>query len=484
MKRALMFVSLVAIVWLASQAWMQDGQTARSMPAVSAARQQPAPAVGPTPTVTGELSLAAVGDSIILRPVSVYENEPAFAGVLKIIRDATVAFTNFELSVFDTRRFQPIPQAEYGGLWVHATPNEAKELKWVGFDMVSRANNHTTDYGIEGMLETSEVLDELGLVHAGSGATLGHARAPAYFQTAVGRIAMISTASSHSPMARATYARPDIKGRPGLNPLRWNRQIFFEPSTFDKLKAAMESLRVGPPPAQAPPADEINLFGTRVKRSDKNRVELIADERDIKDILTQVKSARRQADFVFVTIHAHEPGNQVETPADFLPGFARAAIDAGADMFIGHGPHQLRGIEVYKGKPIFYSLGNFFFQYRTLEPQAYDVYEGSTLDPFRATIADLYDAVPGWGASFREDVWWESVIALSRFEAGRLKSIVLHPVELGHGVPRSQSGTPRLANPELGKKIIDRLVRLSRPFGTEIQFVNGVGMIQLPNATR
>jgi poly-gamma-glutamate synthesis protein (capsule biosynthesis protein) len=321
-------------------------------------------------------------------------------------------------------------------------------------------------------------------VHAGSGATLGHARAPAYFQTAAGRVAMISTASSHSPSSRATYARPDIKGRPGLSPLRSSRQVFFEPETFDKVKQAVESMRSGPPPAQPPPADEVNLFGTRIKKGDINRVELVADERDVKEILAQVRSARRQADFVFVTIHAHEPGNGVERPADFHPGFARATIDAGADMFIGHGPHMLRGIEIYKGKPIFYSLGNFFFHYASVEPQAYDVFDNRpNLDPFRSTIADLYDAIPGWGAMFRDDFWWESVIAVSRFDAGRLKSIELHPVDLGHGLPRPQIGTPRLAKPELARKIIERVARLSKPFGVTVRFANGVGVIDLPAST-
>ncbi len=480
MKRVLSFVSLVGVVLFGGQAWVQEARNAPSRPA--------APPVGEAlpagPTVTGELSFAAAGDSILLRPVSVYEHEPAFAGMLKLVRESTVAFTNFEMSVFDLAKFRPTPQAEYGGLWVHGSPRQAKELQWLGFDVVSRANNHTTDYGVEGMLETNEILDQLGIVHAGSGATLGQARAPAYFQTAVGRVAMISTASSHSPSSRASNARPDIKGRPGLSPLRWSRELFLEPAAFTTVKNAMESVRTGPPPAQPGPADEVNVFGTRVRKGDKTRVQLIANQRDIDEILTEVKSARRQADFVFVTIHAHEPGNGVEPPPDFLPTFARAAIDAGADMFIGHGPHMLRGVEIYKGKPILYSLGNFFFQYRTLEPQAYDVYESrGTLDPFRSSIADLYSAVPGWGESFREDFWWESVIALSRFEAGRLKSLTLYPLDLGHGLPRGQSGTPRLANPELARKIIERMARLSKPFGTDIRFVDGVGVITLPGST-
>ena len=57
-------------------------------------------------------------------------------------------------------------------------------------------------------------------------------------------------------------------------------------------------------------------------------------------------------------------------PADFIPIFARAVIDAGADVFVGHGPHVLRGIEIYKGKPIFYSLSNFIFQNETAAADA------------------------------------------------------------------------------------------------------------------
>jgi len=439
------------------------------------------------PTITADISFAAAGDSIILRPVSVYEREPAFAGLVELVRSATVAFTNFELSVFDTRKFQPIPQAEYGGLWLHGTADQAKDLKWMGFDMVSHANNHTTDYGIEGMNETDAILDDVGLVHAGSGQTLGQARAPAYFQTPYGRIAMISTSSSFSPSSRAMDARPDIKARPGLSALRWVRNIYLEPSIFDALRGAQNEMNPGRAQNTQQPADEFNFFGAQIKKGDKNRTEYAADERDVKAILAQVQSARRQADFVFVTVHAHEPGNNSEVPADFLPLFARAAIDAGADMFVGHGPHRLRGIEIYKGKPIFYSLGNFMYHCYTLEPQAADVYDtpNSKLDVFNSTIADLYDSRPsGFGANVNDPVFWQSVLAISKFGPGKLLSIELHPLELGYGTPRPQIGTPRLAKPADAKKIIDELVRLSKPYATKIDFVNGIGIIDLQRNAR
>lgn len=438
----------------------------------------PLRAPAPSSTVTGEFSIASVGDSILLRPIGVYEKDPRFASILKLLRDANVAFTNFELTVFDLRKFNPTPQAEYGGLWLHAPRLSAEELKWAGFDIVSRANNHTTDYGVEGMQETNEILDSVGLVHAGSGRNLGEARAPAYFQTAQGRVALIATASSHSPMARAAHARFDIKGRPGLSFLRSSRVFYLSPSDFADMKRVLDATGM-PRPANAPPQDQFTFGGSTFKKGDKTRSELVADERDVKDIIEQVRSARRQADLVIVTIHAHEPGNNVETPADFLAGFAKAAIDAGADMFIGHGPHQIRGIEIYKDKPIFYSMGNFFFQYQTLEPQASDIYESFGLDPFRNTIADLYDATKGRGLEFKEDVWWESVVALTKFNKDKLVSIELHPVDLGVNLPRPQKGTPFRAEPAIAKKIIERMTRLSAPFGTKIRFENGVGIVDV-----
>ena len=97
-----------------------------------------------------------------------------------------------------------------------------------------------------------------------------------------------------------------------------------------------------------------------------------------------------------MTIHAHEPGNWSQEPADFLPKLAHTAIDAGADEFIGHGPHQIRGIEVYRGKPIFYSLGDFIFQLDLLEPVASDLYEQYKMDPASATDAEFNAMWNSW----------------------------------------------------------------------------------------
>jgi len=80
---------------------------------------------------------------------------------------------------------------------------------------------------------------------------------------------------------------------------------------------------------------------------------------DIEKMAEAVAKAKEKADFVIVSMHAGE--EYVQKPNQFQIKFARAAIEAGAELVIGHHPHVLQTVEKYKGKYIFYSLGNFVF---------------------------------------------------------------------------------------------------------------------------
>jgi poly-gamma-glutamate synthesis protein (capsule biosynthesis protein) len=192
-----------------------------------------------------------------------------------------------------------------------------------------------------------------------------------------------------------------------------------------------------------------------------------------------VNNASRLADFVIVTIHAHEGPTRAQ-PADFLPVFARAMIDAGADVFVGHGPHALRGIEIYAGRPIFYSLGDFVFQNETLLRLPSDNYESYDLGEHQH-VADFNDARydnDTKGFPVVPEIW-ESVIAVPTFTGGELSELALYPIDLGFGLPPAVRGRPLLANRELGQAIIDDLKALSAPFGTDIEFRRGVGYVRL-----
>src|SRR4029078_11758367 len=141
--------------------------------------------------VADGFTVAAVGDNIIARPVS---QTPGFAPGGKIIHDADAAFGNFEGTAIDLTRTPAVPQAEFGGVWIIGTPLVAKDLKAIGFDVMSRANNHAPDWGQEGRRQTSRALDEAGIVHAGVGEHRDAARAARFFDTDKGRVSLISVA--------------------------------------------------------------------------------------------------------------------------------------------------------------------------------------------------------------------------------------------------------------------------------------------------
>jgi len=437
-------------------------------------QQQPSP-VQPG-SADAVWSLAATGDSIITRRIIAYESDPAFMKLIRLIREADAAFTNLELSVFRLREFKGYPQAESGGSWLLGSPEVLEDLKWAGFDLFNRANNHTTDYGVEGMLETDRILDSLGLVHAGSGMTLGEASQPQYLETSKGRIALIGLATTFTPMSRASDARPETKGRPGLNALRVERTYQLDAERMAELRRLVTATG-GRLPEKEDAA--VRFLGNTFLPGRETKVIEKANAIDEDRILRSIRHAARQADFVIVTSHSHEPSNEALEPPAFLVEFIKKCVDAGADTYIVHGPHQLRGIEVYKGKPIFYSLGNFIFENETNDYMPSDIYESFGLGN-TAMAADLNDTrFKGGTVGFPSNpVWFESVVAAPVFRGHRITELKLYPIDLGHKLPRSQRGVPRLADAELGRKIIERVARLSAAFGTRIVFQNGIGVWQ------
>lgn len=430
-------------------------------------------------------SLATVGDAIITRRVAQFDHagDPRFQGMVKVIRAADAAMLNLEINLFRLNEFRGWPEVENGGNWELGPPEAAMDLKELGFDLLNRANNHTTDYGVEGMRMTTRLLDGLGIVHAGVGETAGDASRPAYLETPKGRIAFIGLATSFTPMSRAGLPRPDMRGRPGLNALRTQTSYVADDRAFQALQAYAAALRQG---SGSTPANEetLRVLGATVRRGRESSAVTVVNPVDEARILREIRNATQLADYVIVTSHSHEPGNQFTEPPPWLAEFIKKCLDAGAVTYVVHGPHQLRGIEVYKGKPIFYSLGNFIFQNETIDPMPADHYEQYDL-PDTALAADLYDArFRGGTTGFPSSpIWYESVIAVPTFRGTQLVDLKLYPIDMAQTAPRSQRGTPRLADEATGRKIIERLARFSEPFGTRIVYENGIGVWR-PTAAR
>ena len=443
--------------------------------AVSAQRAQPTPR--PTEVLPGPgniWSLAAVGDAIITRRVAQFDNaaDPRFQEMAKVIRAADAAMVNLELSTFRFSEFKGWPEVENGGNWEVAPPKVVDDLQQLGFDLFNRANNHTTDYGVEGMRMTNRLLDQRGVVHAGSGENLGAASRPGYLDTPKGRVAFIGLATSFTPMSRAGDPRPDMVGRPGANALRVEVSYEADSATFESLRAAAAGFSGNPVSASA--SQQVRLLTQTVRRGAQTRTITTVNAIDEARILREIRNASALADYVVVTGHSHQ--SSVVPPA-WLQEWARKCLDAGATAYVMQGPHLLRGIEIYKGKPIFYSLANFVFQNETIDPMPQDHYEVFALGD-TALAADLYDARFRNGTTgFPSNAeYYESVVAVPTFKGTQLIDLKLYPIELGHAAPRSQRGTPRLADEATGRKIIDRLAKMSAPLGTTIAYENGVGV--------
>lgn len=427
---------------------------------------------GPIHGTAQEVTLALTGDAIITRRLSVYD-EPDFLRMIELIRGADAAFTNLEILFHD---YEPFPAHQSGGTWMRGDPALAEELVWAGFDLVSRANNHTGDYGVDGLRLTTRYVEEAGLVHAGAGESLAEAREARFLETARGRIAIVSMASTFPEHSRAGDARGSMRSRPGLSPLRFRTERIATADQIDRLGAVLDEMDVG----FNRTSSGARALGTTFVEGSEPGVRTHPDPEDVAEIAAVVRNASRLADHVLVTIHAHESKGRTSVPADFIVEFARAMVDAGATMFVGHGPHVLRGIEIYRGKPIFYSLGDFVFQNETLLRLPAENYAAYDLDT-GSHVADFNDARYGnetRGFPANREIW-ESVIAMPTFRDGTLVELALHPITLGFGEPAWVRGRPMLARSALADKILADLVERSAPYGTDIDIRDGVGYVSV-----
>ncbi len=432
--------------------------------------------------VADGFTIASVGDLIIEHPATQNpENKP----VSSILQRADAVTGNYEGVILDVRKYL-VGAFNKNALWsMVSEPSVAKDLRAMGVNMVARANNQTLDYGIDGMRETDRWLDEAGIVHAGDGETLGNARAARYFDTPKGRVAMVSMASTFDPPAIARNPNGEVPGVPGLNPVRTTRYVIVTADQMQALRKIADSFPGGrtpqtynavtaadtSTPVKAGP-DELLFFGTWYRVGDKQGYSYRLNPVDEREILQAIRNGKENSDFLVAQIHSHEgPG-----PVDGVEKLAHEAIDAGADEWVGHGPHVLRGIEIYKGKPIFYSLGDFFFEVDlVMQPIPEAEYEGRMMDPEK--VSDAEYSAASWSPG-RADLY-ESVIAVSRFDKNQLTEVRLYPIDLGWDRRPADRGSPRLASPEMAQKILQNLQKLSTPFGTTITIENNIGVIRV-----
>jgi poly-gamma-glutamate synthesis protein (capsule biosynthesis protein) len=372
--------------------------------------------------------VTAVGDVIFNEKISDLP-EPDHRNLLRLMREADIAYGNLEFSINEHPELQePFYNFRVGR-------DFAWEVAATGLNLVSLANNHALDFGTAGLLDCMKALEQSGLAFAGAGRTLAEARTPARkkIQGQKTRLALLS------------YMR------------YWT----------DRYRCA--------DPA-GPCLATINPAVILVAKAD-GTVEGVEGpvEDDVKAMEDDVVLAKRHNDVVLVSLHVHDVshsrafGIQDTTPKNEEITFRRA-VDAGADVVLGTGPHVLRGIEIYKGKPIFYSLGDFIYQYRTPKKIPVDLIHQRDSEierPPNVSVLDRRDP--------RQVM--ETVLVRMTMNGTALRRIELVPVTIDDAGPLF--GVPRLASAKRGREILELLQRLSAPYGTKIVVKGWYGEVEL-----
>ncbi|MEX0990383.1 MAG: CapA family protein [Actinomycetota bacterium] len=439
-------------------------------------------------SVTDGFTFAAVGDCITSRPLlPSIGHDPGLARTVDLLRGATATFGNLETSIVDVARFRHYPRVHEDWSLV-ASPAVAQDLAALGFGLVGRGNNHVLDWDVGGMHETGRHLDRAGVVHAGAGGSLASARAARYLETAGGRVGVVSfhTTERFEPSA-ALDQHNEVPARPGLNGIRLRRRLTVPEATFEGLR---EIARLFDPEgtweryASEGPGT-VNVFDTTFRVGERTELRYEPYGQDVEGNLLSIRQGKQFADLLVVSAHVHQEGPDGATPPPFLVDLAHATIDAGADVFVGHGVHRLWPVEIYRGRPIFYGLGNFIFS--DIQEPMVRAFREEGAEALRrglgeraedATDAEINLIMNAQG--FDDPRYFESVLAQVEFRDATPSIVRLHPVDLGYGRRLTESGIPRIADAETSSSILKRLQAASEPFGTSIAIADdGTGSISV-----
>jgi poly-gamma-glutamate synthesis protein (capsule biosynthesis protein) len=282
----------------------------------------------------------------------------------------------------------------------HASPEFATDLKAIGFEGLSLANNHSLDYGYEALFETLDGLDRLGLRHVGAGRSLAEAMAPVVLEVRGQRIGVLAFTSLLPTGAAAAELRP------GLAPIHVH--VAYEVNPYFEMEEP------GNPPV----------------------VKSWADPEDLAAFIRAIQNLRPKVDFLIVSAHwGFGAGAEL---TEYQRPLGHALVDAGADVIFGNHVHAVHGVEVYRGKAILYSPGNFIAQ----QPR-----EG--LSDFAIRLLDDMSS-DGYAAS------------LDLGTDGRY-SVRITPTVTNEG------GLPVFATGDARDRIADRLVSLSAALETPVK---------------
>jgi poly-gamma-glutamate synthesis protein (capsule biosynthesis protein) len=249
--------------------------------------------------LTGDVMLGRLVDRDVVQNTSVGP-DALWGDVLGVMLNADCRLINLECVISSKgEKWHPATKAFH----FRAQPRAIEFLRAAGIDGVTLANNHVLDYGPEALWDCMNLLDRHGIKRTGAGTTMEEALAPAEFSLPEGRVAVIAL----------TDNEPDWEASPtqtGVNYVTYDDRGLMEP------------------------------YRSRIAQA--------------------LVLSRRRADFVIVSAHV---GPNWGSPSRAMQTLAHELIGMGADLYWGHSNHTPQGIELYKGRAILYSTGDFLDDY-------------------------------------------------------------------------------------------------------------------------
>lgn len=418
------------------------------------------------------MKFTAAGDMIIQRRIQ--NDFVGYEELTPFITQGDARFFNLETTL--NYEGECCSSQLSGGTYIRTNPEVLEDIKKFGFNMTSFNNNHAMDFSMGGFLKTAEYVKKSGLVHSGTGMNLGEASAPKYLETNAGRVALIAVNTNFSPDMLAGEQSPRVAGRPGINGIRINKHIELPKEDLEVIKriakdtninASNEIIRKEGYLAELP-ENEAEFGEMRFLEGEKSRYVMSINKMDMARVERAIYEAQLQADYILVSIHSHQlSGDKKETPSEFLKEFAHRCIDLGANAIIGHGPHLLRPIEVYKDSPIFYSLGDFILQLYDIELAPEEFFAKFGLSAATSTVHDLLKTRSrNFTVGLMTDKrMFQTVIPFWEMKDKKLVSLKLMPVEAAMEGNHSEIGLPRRSD---GYEICEYLNKMSEPYGVKI----------------
>lgn len=411
--------------------------------------------------MSNSFTVAVTGQSLIKHDTRSTSN-PAFQEVCEILKKADLAFTNFEGTIAGRYGGWPLK----GSFFDCSKPVVLDALQDIGFQALSLSNNHAFDLGPSGILSTLEEVEQRGFLHAGIGRNYQEAAKPGLDWIGQRKIAIVAMDGGPGPdFMYADDAREERPERPGINRLGISQLINVDKTTFDELRLVREKVGYTQlaltndsqpnDPYSVNELEEVCIGRTVFRRSEDFRRSVKINDGDLAVNLQAISDAAREGGLVIAYLHHHHWATDWLEVPDWVRSVAKKCIDAGAAAFVSHGAPVLQGMEIYRKRPIFYSLGNFIFH------------------------------VPSEEGTWRAPEVWESVIGACSFDANNnLTEAVLHPLIIGgeqalSGAAFEQRLVPELAREQNADRILRQFAERSAVFGTSVEISKDCGRVHV-----